>query len=220
MGIGDLFSNAPASNAAGYQAWGLKKGQKDAYSQIDTGQQGYTDQSNQALGYYDQLNGTGSAANTMYGNALGLNGTSGTQAAQDAYTMSPGTQFSIDQGLQAAERARAASGMLGSGNTSADAIKLAQGYASQDYGDWLDRLNGLNTQYGNTTNARAAITTGLGDKLYGTGLTKGQIAWNTDTGIGNAYANAEMNKYNVAGNTLGAAMGGATLGARLLGFNM
>lgn len=220
MGIGDLFSNKPAQQAAGFQAWGLLKGQKDAYGQIDQGQAAYTGQSDKALGYYDQLNGTGAAANGTYADALGLHGADGVARAQGAYTTSPGYQFQMDQGLQALDRQHAASGSLASGGAGADAIRFAQGLASQDYGSWMDRLMGLSNQYGNTTNARAAITTGLGDKLYGTGLTKGQIAWNTDTGIGNAYANAEMNKYSVAGNQLGAAMGGATLGARLLGFNM
>lgn len=220
MGLFDLFSNKPAQNAAAAQVSGLQTGRQAAYQQIDKGLAGYTDQSNKALGYYDQLNGTGANANTMYGNALGLNGTSGTAAAQGAYTTAPGYQFQMDQEMQALDRQRAASGSLASGGASADAIKYAQGLASQDYGSWLDRLMGLNTQYGNTTNARAAITTGLGDKQYDTGLTKGQIGWNTEVGTGNAVAQAEMNKYNTAGNTLGAIMGGATLGARLLGFNM
>lgn len=220
MGIGDLFSNDAAVNAANAQVVGLNHGRKEAYKYIDQGQAGYTGQSNQALGYYDQLNSTGSAANQTYADALGLNGADAGAAARSAYTTSPGYDFQMEQGMQALDRQRAASGSLASGGASADAIKYAQGLASQDYGSWLDRLAGLNQQYGNTTNARAAITTGLGDRLYGTGLTKGQIGWNTETGKGNAYAQAEMNKYNVAGNTLGAAMGGATLGARLLGFNM
>lgn len=220
MGIGDLFSNDAAVNAANAQAAGLNKGRREAYKYIDQGQADYTGQSNQALGYYDQLNATGQKANTTYADALGLNGADAGAAARSAYTTSPGYDFQMEQGLQALDRQRAASGSLASGGASADAIKYATGLASQDYGSWLDRLAGLNTQYGNTTNARAAITTGLGDTLYGTGLTKGQIGWNTETGKGNAYAQAEMNKYNVAGNTLGAAMGGATLGARLLGFNM
>lgn len=218
--IGTLFSNATAMNAANYQAAGLGKGRKEAYKYIDHGQADYTDQSNKALGYYDQLNNTGSAANTMYGNALGLNGADGTTAALGAYTTAPGYQFQMDQGMQALDRQRAASGSLASGGASADAIKYAQGLASQDYNSWLSNLSGLNSQYGNTTNARAAITSDLGSKLYDTGTTKGQIGWNTETGIGNAYANAEMNNYTVAGNQLGAVMGGATLGAKLLGFGM
>lgn len=216
--LGTLFSNDTAMNAANYQAAGLMSGKNKAFGQIDAGQQGYTDQSNKALGYYDQLNSTGSAANQTYADALGLNGADGALAAQQQYTTLPGYQFQMDQGLQALDRQRAASGSLASGGASADAIKYAQGLASQDYSSWLDRLSGLNSQYGNTTNARAGITSDLGQNLYDTGLTKGQIAWNTATGIGNAYANAEMNNYNVAGNQLGAITGGLSLGARLLGF--
>lgn len=220
MSIGSLFSNKPAEQAAQYQAWGLNKGRNEALGNVAQGMSGYTDQSNQALGHYDQLNRTGAAANQTYADALGLNGADAATAARSAYTESPGYQFQMDQGLQALDRQRAASGSLASGGASADAMRFAQGLASQDYGSWMDRLMGLNSQYGNTTNARAAITTGLGDRLYDTGLTNAQINWNASTGIGNAMAQSEMNKYNVGANQLGAAMGGATLGARLLGFNV
>ena len=218
MSLGDLFSNDAAQKAAGYQIGGLQKGRVQAYKQIDKGQADYTGQSDKALGYYDQLDQTGTSANRTYADALGLNGADAAAAARSSYTQTPGYDFQMEQGLQALDRQRAAAGSLASGGASADAMRYAMGQADADYNSWLDRLGGLNDQYGQTTGARAAITTTLGDRLYGTGMAKGQIGWNTETGIGSALAEQEMNKYNVGGNQLGAIMGGASLGARLLGF--
>lgn len=48
-----------------------------------------------------------------------------------ALESTPGYQFSMDQGLQALNRRRAAGGMLNSGNADADAISFGSGLASQ-----------------------------------------------------------------------------------------
>lgn len=216
MGLGDLFSNKAAKSAANQANAGILIGNSLANSALDKGLEqtkGYYDQ---ASGLYGQLAGTGAAANKTYADALGLNGADAAAAARSSYTTTPGYDFQMDQGLQALDRQRAASGSMASGGASADAMKFAQGLASQDYNSWMDRLMGLNTQYGNTTNAQAAITTGLGDKYYDTGQSKANLGWATGTGIGNNNATAEMNRYNVAGNVLG----GISMGAKLLGFNM
>lgn len=216
MGLFDLFSNDSAEKAAAAQKAGLEAGRTTAYNYLDSGTSKLQDQYSKALGYYEPYSTAGTSATNMYSNALGLNGATGTQAAQDAYTQGAGYQFNMDQGLQALERARSAGGMLSSGNTDTDAMKYASGLASQDYNSWLSNLAGLSSQGLTAASGQSGVSTTLGDRLYGSDATKAQIGWNTETGKGNADATALMNNYNVGGNILGA----ATLGAKLLGFGM
>ncbi|MES4992110.1 hypothetical protein ABVB70_17350 [Agrobacterium radiobacter] len=100
----------------------------------------------QAIGAYQPWADSGTAANTMYGNAIGLNGADGNAAATGAFQAGPGYQFALDQGTQAALRGASASGMLNSGNTLTALSQYGQGLANQEYGSWLDRLSGVSGQ--------------------------------------------------------------------------
>lgn len=84
----------------------------------------------------------GQDSTNLYGDALGLNGAEGNQNAQDAFQQGPGYQFQMDQGLQALERRAGAQGRLQSGETGLDTLRFATGLADQEYGGWLDRLQG------------------------------------------------------------------------------
>lgn len=101
---------------------------------------------NQSIGAYQPWVDSGTAANTMYGNAIGLNGSDGNAAATSAFQAGPGYQFALDQGNQAALRGASAAGMLNSGNTLTALSQYGQGLANQEYGGWLDRLSGLSSQ--------------------------------------------------------------------------
>ncbi len=96
--------------------------------------------------YYSPYSTTGAAANQMYGNALGLNGAQGNQAARQAFQTSPGYEFATGQGIQALDRSAAGAGMFGSGNAAMALNDYGQGMANQQYGNWLQGLSGLNNQ--------------------------------------------------------------------------
>ena len=100
----------------------------------------------QAIAAYSPYAQSGQAANTMYSNALGLNGADGNTAATSAFQAGPGYQFALDQGTQAALRAQNSVGMLNSGNTLTALAGFGQGLANQEYGSWLDRLQGKSAQ--------------------------------------------------------------------------
>ncbi len=100
----------------------------------------------QAIGSYQPWVDSGTAANSLYGDALGLNGTEGNARATGAFQTGPGYQFALDQGTQAALRGASAAGMLSSGNTLAALQDRGNGLASQEYGGWLSRLAGMSTQ--------------------------------------------------------------------------
>jgi hypothetical protein len=142
----------------------------------------------------------------MYLNSLGVNGAAGNAAAQSAFQAGPGYDFTLDQGLEAINRRRASSGMLGSGNADLDAIKYGTGLANQTYGDWQKNLGslvnpelsatqgaatgqaGVNTNMANAYGANTAALLGLQQ-----GVAQGQGGVNTalagnQTALGNSLA--------------------------------
>jgi hypothetical protein len=86
------------------------------------------------------------------------------------FTQSPGYQFRMQEGQKAIERAAAASGNFGSGANIKDLTRFGQGVASQEYGDYLSRLLGLQ-QIGSQATAQSAQTAmglqGLRSSLLG-----------------------------------------------------
>lgn len=67
---------------------------------------------------------------------------------QNALEGSGGYQWNLGQGLQALTRARAAGGMLNSGNTDTDAMSFASGLASQTLGQERQALSPYFSMYG------------------------------------------------------------------------
>ncbi len=113
---------------------------------INTGETKSAGALNESVDNYDPYLAAGKSATGMYSDALGLNGTSGNATATSAFQTSPGYQFTLDQGTQAALRGASAAGMLNSGNTLTALSQYGTGLANQEYGSWLDRLNGLSGQ--------------------------------------------------------------------------
>lgn len=102
-----------------------------------------------------------------------------------SFTQSPDYQFALDQGLQGLDRSAAARGSLNTGGHSADVLGYAQGLASQNYGNYYNRLAGL-ANVGQTTAGQL-----------------GQFGANAATNIGNAYGNignARASSYQARGN--------------------
>ena len=60
-----------------------------------------------------------------------------------SFQQSPDYQFAFDQGMRALDRSAAARGSLFSGGADADRIAFGQGLASQQYGNYYNRLAGL-----------------------------------------------------------------------------
>lgn len=123
---------------------------------INTGEAKSEGALNSAIGAYQPWVDSGTAANTMYSNALGLNGTEGNAAATGAFQTGPGYQFALDQGTQAALRGASAGGMLNSGNTLTALSQYGQGLANQEFGGWLDRLSGVSSQGLNAASGQAS----------------------------------------------------------------
>lgn len=113
---------------------------------INTGEQQSIGALDKAAGAYAPWATTGADAAALSADALGLNGADGNARATGAFQAGPGYQFAVDEGMRGAERAASASGMLASGNLLDELQRRGQGYASQEFGSWLDRLNGMSSQ--------------------------------------------------------------------------
>ena len=195
---------ALAANAQGANSL-IQQGQASALGQYGTN-------------YYDPYTATGNQANTMYANALGLNGAGGNQAATSAFQTAPGYQFALNQGTQALDRSAAGSGMFGSGNAAMALNNYGQGMANQQYGNWLSNLSGLNNQGMQAASGQTARQ----GALAGIDMTGATAQANNLMNVGTGYANAINQgtqadaQANMQGgaNLLGGILGGANLLAK------
>jgi len=81
------------------------------------------------------------------------------------YKQSPGYDWLRQQGIDAANRRAAATGMSGTGANQKDIIQYSQGLALQDYQGYLGRLEALMNRYAGTSNVgqtSSAQVAGLG----------------------------------------------------------
>lgn len=83
---------------------------------------------------------TGSSALNVLAGLYGLNGQ---DQSFDQFYGSPDYQFARDQGLQGLDRSAAARGGLYSGGHSADVLDYAEGLASQQYNNYVNRLSNI-----------------------------------------------------------------------------
>ena len=122
------------------------------------------------------------------------------QMLGQGYQQSPGYQFQYDQAMNAANQAGAAGGMLGTNAHQQQAMGYANGLASQDYNNYVNR----------------------NQQLYGMGLQGNQGFYDTGFnasnqlagGLGNAYGSAAQLSYanqasedQMLGSILGAGIG-------------
>lgn len=145
-----------------------------------------------ALSPYQQA---GTQANTMYGNAIGLNGNQARTESQGVYMSDPIMQALMNQSNENVLQRYNASGLANSGVSRAAILQNQY----NNYGGWLDRLNqqgqqgyqaaqGVSSLQANRGNALANIASNLGqqraDNTYRYGT---QVAGNrVDLGRGQA----------------------------------
>ena len=197
----------------------LNTGATGARSAIDAGTAGaagaVTNYGNQALGaltngvntavgtvqgsnaQYAPYVQSGQDANSLYADALGLNGAQGNAAATGAFQTSPGYQFQVDQASDNAARHAASLGMAGSGNTLDAITRLGSNLANQEYGGFLDRLSGLSGQGLSAANAVSGNNAAAGGFQYGGGTTGAGILGQIGSGLGTIYGAQGTNTANI-----------------------
>ena len=219
MGIFDgIFNTKPQEEAAQAQIAGLNSGYNLASGAINTGQQ--TTNTDYAAGLAPtQANlATSQGGQTLYANALGVNGQPGYDQAVQAFHASPGYQFSLDQGSENLMRKQNQTGALASGDTMAALQTLGIGTADQEFQKWLTNLQpfiGASTQ---SAGQVAATDTEKAKTDAGYAGTLANLGWSLGTGTGNAQANADLAQTNVSGNILNAGMQGLKFATAVLPF--
>lgn len=188
--IGSTISGAINSDAASTASGQQTAAEQQALNQ----EQGYYNVAAQNLSPYQA---TGANANnqlaTLTGTNPGGNPLTAPLTAQFQPTMAqlentPGFQFSLNQGLKAAQNNLTAQGLGGSGQAVAGAANYAQGLASTTYNQQLQNYMAQNAQTYNMLNGLNSqglnASTSLGN--IGAGISSQQA--NTNTQIGNAQA--------------------------------
>lgn len=214
----------------------LTDGRDAAYGHIDSGTSGARtalgearaalDAAGDAYGSLEDLARRYGLATALYGDALGLNGADGLARAREGFANSFASDFELEQGLEAINRARAArgAGTVSGGNIDRDTQLFGQNLANSRANQYLDRLEGFVAPElqatGAATSGRAATLGGLSG-LYGeeagllerAGLSRAQIAANTAerlaqlaSGTGNSVADLQIGR---AGRLADLALGGA-----------
>jgi hypothetical protein len=130
-GAATLASGAIASGAASKAAAQNNALETSIYNQNSANEQPYIQ--------------SGDTANTALQGFLGLDGsdTAASTKALNSYLNSTGYQFNLDQGLNAVESSKAASGLLGSGSTLQALDKFATGEADQYGQQYEQNLQGV-----------------------------------------------------------------------------
>jgi hypothetical protein len=133
--------------------------QRREYDQDRTDLQPYRETGTAALSKLAQMYGVAPAGGV--GGTGTASGPGGTGYANDGgFTASPGYKFSVDQGIQAAERAAAAGGRLSSGGTVKAIGRYVTGAASTEYDQYASRLAQLAGVGQSATNSTVAAGQG------------------------------------------------------------
>lgn len=111
---------------------------------------------------------SGRGAQSLYDNALGVNGTGAASSFYDNYAgQDPFRQFNEDMTNKAMERSFNASGNLGSGRAALAASRANLERGSQDLNRYLDRLSGQAQQGGQYASQLAGYANNAGNTVAG-----------------------------------------------------
>lgn len=218
MALFDIFGTDAQDAAADAQKSGLEKGYTDLSTYFNKGRDVATTQFNNAAARFAPFLQEGTAGTQAYADATGANGAEGQARARANFQTDPGYQFQLDQGNENVLRNQAKTGQLASGATNIDLLNYGQGQAAQQWNNYVSRLLPFLTSGQSAASGSATVDTGLGNLLNDSYQTQGNAAYNTDTGIGNANANAQLARLGASANGIGGLMQLGKLGAQIMGF--
>ena len=99
-----------------------------------------------------------------------------TQAGPGIFTESPSYQFALQQGMQGIQRGASATGRLGSGAYLKDITKYAEGMASQEYQNFLNRYYQSLTPYQSLAGLGQTAATNVANQGANAAQSQGQNA--------------------------------------------
>lgn len=220
--IFDIFSDQPAKDAAAAQTAGLNAGNAQATGNINSAIGSLNTNYTAALQPFLTNFNSANAGQQQLGNVLGLNGQGGSDAALTALRNTPGYKFQQQSMDDTVNAAAAANGTLNSGNQLLALNKVNQGLADSTYNNYVSQLQPFLGAAGGAASGIAGVNTGLGNATAGQYDQLAGLNYQTQTGIGNANANADLAAYNASGNfwnMLGGLGGMGTKGGGTVGGN-
>jgi hypothetical protein len=158
----------------------------------------------QALQPYLTNYGQANAGVTALGNALGLNGQGGNDAALAQLRSTPGYKFQQQTLDDTVNAQAAASGMNASGNQLLALNKVNQGLADSTSNNYISQLQPFLGASNAAAGGIANVNTGLGNSLAGLNTGLGNSLNANATGLGNSLA---TNSANLGTSTAGAYQG-------------
>jgi hypothetical protein len=176
-----LWSAQPQQIAA------LQGGQEQALAALKASKDASLGYYNQALPLYDPYRQQGLKAWDAYGNAAGLNGQAGYDAATGAFRASPNYQYDLEEASKETQRAAGAVGELYSGNTAAAISDRAGKMADREYGNYVDRLRDIAGTGYNATGAQAGLYQGMAGVEGGYGSAVAGLADSTGARLAGVY---------------------------------
>ena len=157
------------------------------------------------------------AGYSALGKLSSMYGLNGATPNDGGFTASPGYQFRLDQGIQAAERSAAARGSLASGGTMKAIQRYGEGLASSEYDNYVSRLAQLagvgQSATGSTTAAGQTASQTISNALGNAGAARASSYTNTGSAINGTVNNlAAMYLYNKGGGFSSPSVYGGNLG--------
>lgn len=200
LGSALIGSNA-AQSAAQTQAQAAREAEQTQLQMFQTAQAAQ-----------QPYNAIGQGADATLAGLYGINGAgagSGTPSAASLakFTASPDYAFALDQGTQAMQRSAAAGGTLISGGQLKAGQEFGQGLATQQYGNYFNRLLSL-SQLGQS--AASGVSNAA--------VTSGANIGNTQQAIGQSLASGTVGSANALSGGLSSATGGIATAALLSKF--
>lgn len=220
MGLFDavtgFFDGSTAQTAANQQVAGLNAGYGQASDLLGQGRGALTTNFTNALQPLQTNFNTANAGQNAYANATGVNGPAGNATALANFQAGPGYQYQLQQGTENELRNQSRTGAVNSGQTQADLQTIGQGQANQGWQQYIQNLQPFLGGAATAASGIAGVDTGLGTGLNASLGNQAQLAQTTQTGIGNANANATLAQNSGVANLLGLGMNGLRLGASAL----
>jgi hypothetical protein len=223
MGIFDIFNTDDQQAAAQAQIGGLNAANTQATGNINSAISGNNTGYAAALQPYLQNYGTANAGTTQLGNVLGLNGASGNATALNTLENTPGYQFQLQHGNASINAAAAANGTLNSGNQMLALSNYNQGLAGTTYNNYVNQLQPYLGASNAAAGGIAGVNTGQANANAGQYDQLAGLNYQTQTGIGNANANADLAGLTASGNiwnAIGGLGGMKTSGGGTVGGNL
>ena len=217
MGLFDIFTTDNADAAAAAQRSGITAGYNKASDALSQGRDALTTHFTAGLLPFQQNFTTGAAGQQAYADATGANGPEGLARAKANFQNAPGYQGALDAANENVLRNHARTGDTRSGATNVDLSNVAQNLQNQQWQQYTTNLQPFLNTSAQAASGIGTLNSGLGTALNANYGSLADLGYSSETGKGNADANAALAGNAASGNFVNALMGIAGLGSSSIG---